>query len=136
MLRSGSAEGLHEVGGGNSEATGLGLDVGNSSKLGGVSSHSVSTDGGSGADDSSVDGAGDAIALLEIQLGEVEISLVVSIVILKILPGRLVDDLLHLEPLDGLVLGIDSAAVEAVDHVGVSLILFTSSVVSSSSGTS
>ena len=130
----GSVESLHEVRGRHGEASGSVLDVAGASDLGGVSDVPVASGLGSGSHDSGVDSAGDAVGLLEVELGEVEVLLVVGIVVLEVFAGGLINDLLHGESLDGLVLGVDSAAVGAVDDVGVSLVLLGSSVVSSLGG--
>ena len=118
MMRSGlPLEGLHEVGGWDGESTGLSFDVGGTSQLGGVSPVSISSGLASNSDDSSMNGAGNTVALLKIEFGEVEIFLFISIIILNIFSGGLVNDLLHLESLDGFVLRGDSSAVQAVYYV-------------------
>lgn len=125
-----AVEGLGETRGDLSEATGSGVFLLSSSDLGGVTSVTVTSRLGADSDNSSVDSARDAVVLLEVELGQVELSITVGGVILDILSGGLVDKLLHLESLDGLVLRDDSAAVETVRDVVVSLILLASSVVS------
>ena len=57
--------------------------------------------------------------------------LIVGVVLLDISSGGSVDHVSHLESLDGLVLWVDSTAVEASNDIGVTLVLFTSSVISS-----
>jgi hypothetical protein len=126
-----TVERLGEAGGDLGEATGSGVLLFGSSDLGGVTSVTVTSSLGAHSDNSGVDSARDAVVLLEVELGQVELSITVSRVVLDILSGGLVDKLLHLESLDGLVLRDDSAAVETVSDVVVSLILLASSVVSS-----
>ena len=120
---------------GDGDATGeVRLDV--HADLGGVSDESLSLDtgtasAGSGTDDSGVDSAGDTVVLLDVDLGHVEVLLVVRVVLLDISLGRGIDHVSHLESLDGLVLTDASSAVKASDDIGVSLVLLTASSVSS-----
>ena len=86
---------------------------------------------GASTHDTSVDGARDTILLLNINLGQVELLLVIGRVLLDISPGGSVDHLSHLEALDRFVLGHDTGAVDAPHDVGVSLVFLSSSVVSS-----
>ena len=104
--------------------------------LGGVSDVTLSldsstTNGGPHTDNSSVDSAGDAVLLLDVDLGEVEVFLIVSVVLLDVSARGSVDHVSHLESLDGLVLGNDSSTVDTSDDVGVALVVLTATVVSS-----
>ena len=60
-----------------------------------------------------MDGARNALALLEIDFWEMEI-VWIGEVILNIFPGRLVNDLSHGKSLDGLIFWVLSTAIEAV----------------------
>lgn len=126
-----AVESLGEARGNLGEGTGSGIFLLGSSDLGGVTSVTVTSSLGAHSDNSGVDGARDAVVLLEVELRQVELSIAVSGVILDILSRGLIDELLHLESLDGLVLRDNSAAVHAVGDVVVALILLASSVVSS-----
>ena len=75
--------------------------------------------GGADADDTGVDAAGDAVLLLDVDLGEVECLLVEREVVLDVSLGGAVDEVAHLEALDGLVLGAHLRAVKAANHVRV-----------------
>ena len=110
------------------------LDV--HANLGSVPDESLSLDsgtanGGSGTDDSGVDGARDAVLLLDVDLGEVEVLLIVSVVLLDVSAGRSINHVAHLEALDGLVLSDTPAAVNTSDDVGVALVVLSTTVVSS-----
>jgi len=120
----------NKIWGWDSESTGFVIVVLGLSELGGVSSVSITSGLGSNSDDSGMDSAGNAVALLEIDFWEMEV-LGVSVVIFNVFFGGLVDELLHGESHDGLILGDLSVAVEADHSVSVTLILLTSSVVSS-----
>jgi len=125
-------EGLDKIWCWDSESTGLGVNILNVSKLGGVSSVSISSGLGSDSNNSSMDGAGNAILLLEVDFWKMEgLIWVISVVIPDVLFGRLIDQLSHSESLDGFILWNLSSAVKAVDAIRMSLILLTSSVVSS-----
>ena len=87
--------------------------------------------GGADTDDAGVDAAGDAVLLLDVDLGQVEVLGVESKVVFDVSLGGAVHDVAHLESLDGLVLGVDTTAVGAVHDIGVSLVFLGSSVVSS-----
>jgi hypothetical protein len=109
-----------------------GVDV--AAKLGGVSLVSIAFDsgtanGGAGAHNTSMDAAGDAVLLLDVDLGQGEG--LVSGVLLQVSSGGAVNHLSHLEALDSFVLGHTAGAVQASDHVGMTLVLLPSSVVSS-----
>lgn len=54
-----------------------------------------------------------------------------SLVFLKILFGRGVNDVSDVEALDGLILGAESAAVYADDRLNITSVIFVSTVVSS-----
>lgn len=101
------------------------------SQLGRVSDVPVAAGLTSDTHDSRVDGARDAVLLLDIDFWEHEELLLVCRSLLDILLGRRVDNSLHLEPLDRLVLWHTSSAVDAHDDVRVSLVFFTPTVVSS-----
>ena len=129
---------LHLLGGdeGESGTTGHDLLTNVLSQLGSVALEAFSlgtSTGGEGthADNSSVDGAGHAVLLLDVDSGQVEVLSVVSKVVFDVSLGGTIDHVSHLESLDSLVLGDDSTAVDAAHDVGVSLVLLSSSVVSS-----
>lgn len=86
---------------------------------------------GAGTYNTGVDGARDTVLLLNIDLGQVELLLVIGRVLLDVSPGGSVDHLSHLEALDRFVLGHDTGAVDAPHDVGVSLVFLPSSVVPS-----
>ena len=96
-----------------------------------VSLGSSSAYAGTGADDTSVDAAGHAVIVLDIDLGQVEVLLVIGGVLLNISSGGAINHLSHLETLDGLVLGHAARAVHAPDNVRMTLVLLPSSVVPS-----
>jgi hypothetical protein len=87
----------------------------------------------SGSDDSGVDGAGDAVLVLDVDLGHGVGFFLVSVdgSLLNISLTGGVDHVLDHEPLDGLVLSDESAAVSAVDGIGVSFVVLVSSIISS-----
>ena len=93
--------------------------------------HSSTANCGASADDTSVDAAGDAVVHLDVDLGHNEELLLVGGVLPDVSPGGGVDHLAHLEAADSLVLGHATRAIHAPDHVRVSLVLLSSSVVSS-----
>ena len=99
------------------------------SELGGVSEASVLNS--SVSDNAGVDGAGYAVVELDVNLGHLEVGLVVGIVFLDISLGGGIHHVSLLEALDGLVLGDDSSAVGAAHSIRVALVLLVSSVVSS-----
>ena len=115
----------------NSEPSGSGLFSNVLSKLGGVSSVSITSGLTSGSDDSSMNGARHTVALLDVNLWQLEVAVIVCVVILDISLGRSINHVSHLESLDGFVLWVDSSAVKAVDDVRMSLILLSSPVISS-----
>ena len=95
-----------------------GVDV--AAQLGGVSLVSIAFDSGTayagaGAHNTSVDAAGDAVLLLDVDLGQGEG--LVSRVLLQVSSGRTVNHLSHLEALDSLVLGHTTGTVQASNHV-------------------
>ena len=83
------------------------------------------------ADSAGVDAAGNAVLLLDIDLGEVEVFITKGELLLDISAGGAVNKVAHLEALDGLVLGAALGAVEATDIVRVSLVALVPTVVSS-----
>ena len=102
------------------------------SQFGGVSFISITASLTSHSDNPGVNGAGNAVFLLEIDFWKMEgFGGIVGVVVHDVLFGGLIDQLSHGESLDGLILWADSGAVKAVDDIGVSLILLPSSVVSS-----
>ena len=116
----------------NCESTGHRFDVLDLSKLSGVSSVSITSSLTSDSDNSGMDGAGNAVFLLEIDFWKMEsFSGVVSVVIHDIFFGGLIDQLSHSESLDGLILWANSVAVETVNDIRMSLVLLSSSVISS-----
>ena len=115
----------------DSEAAGSVVIVLGLSELCGVSSVSITSGLRSDSDDSGVDGARNAVLLLEIDFWEMEVLWWVSAVIFDIFSGGLIHKLSHGKSLDGLIFGNLSVAVEADHTVRVSLIFLTSSVVSS-----
>ena len=103
-------------------------------QLGSVSLVSIAFDSGTayagaGAHNTSVDAAGDAVLLLDVDLGQGEG--LVSRVLLQVSSGRAVNHLSHLETLDSFVLGHAAGAVDAPHDVGMSLVFLPSSVVPS-----
>ena len=70
----------------DSESSGLVVVVFGLSELGGVSSVSITSGLGSNSDNSGMDGAGNAVALLEIDFWEMEV-LGISVVIFNIFSG-------------------------------------------------
>ena len=111
-----------------------GVDV--ASETGSVSLVSSSFDtgtanAGTSAHDTGVDAARDAVLLLNVDLGQVESVGGVRGVLFDISSRRSVNHLSHLEALDGLVLGHTAGAVDASDHVRMTLVLLPSSVVPS-----
>jgi len=119
------------------ESTGSGgiahwLTVSSSSELGGVSSISITSRLTSDSDDSSVNGTWNAVLHFNVKLWHnCSVILIISGCIHDIGLGRLVDQFLHHESLDGLILTDTSSAVDAVNFEGESLILLSPSVVSS-----
>ena len=112
----------------------IGVDV--AADLGGVSLVSVSLGSssayaGTGANDTGVDATGHTVIVLDIDLGQVEVLLVIGGVLLNISSGGAINHLSHLETLDGLVLGHAARAVHAPDNVRMTLVLLPSSVVPS-----
>ena len=102
------------------------------SKLGSVSLVSVSSGLGSDSNDSGVDSAGDAVLLFDVDLGQLEVVWsIISVVIFDISLWGTVDHVSHLESLDSFILWENSTTVEASNDVRMSLVLFTSSVISS-----
>ena len=83
---------------------------------------------GARADDSGVDGAGDAVGQLVVGLGDDEV--LVDLDSADILFGRGIDHVFDSEFLDAFILGNHSVAVGAVDGSGVALVHLASSVVS------
>ena len=78
-----------------------------------------------------MDGAGDAVLLLDVDLGQVEVLDVKCKVVFDVSLGRAVDQVTHLESLDGFVFGAHLGAVEAADRVRVAFVRLVSSVISS-----
>ena len=78
-----------------------------------------------------VDGAGDTPLLLNKELGKVEVLLVECKVVFDVSLGGAVNEVAHLESLDGFVLANESGAVVAADGLCKSLVLLASSVISS-----
>ena len=102
----------------------------------GVSLESISFGSGSAnsrADtyDTSVDGAGHTVLLLDVDLGKCEVLLVVCVVVLNISTRGPVNHLSHLEALDRLVLWHASGAVDASHSILVAAVVLASAVVSS-----
>ena len=126
------------VGGDQGEGSGAGNGLGAHvlSKLGGVSLEALtfagSTDlNGTETDNTGVDAASDAVLLLDVDLGQVEVLLVKCKVVFDVSLGGAVNEVAHLESLDGLVLGADLGAIEAANDVGVALVRLVPSVISS-----
>ena len=106
------------------------------SELGGVSLEAVSlgtgsADSGACANDTGVDGAGHAVLLLDIDLGQMEVLLSVCIVVFDVSSGGSVHHVSHLEALNSLIFGNTSSTVKASDDIRVALVMLSSSVVSS-----
>tara|TARA_B110000503_G_C6909410_1_gene314064 strand:- start:36 stop:644 length:609 start_codon:yes stop_codon:yes gene_type:complete len=113
-----------------------GLEANVLSKLGGVSLETLTLAGstnldGTEADNTGVNTAGNAVLLLDVNLGDVEVLDVKGKVVLNISLGGAIDKVAHLESLDGLVLGAALGAVKATNSVGVTLVALVPSVVSS-----
>ena len=102
-----------------------------SSKLGGISNVSVTSGLASNSDDSCVDGARDAVLVLDEDFWNIKLRFIVSAVVLKILFGWLVHNCFLNESFDGFILGEHPSAVKASDGIRVTLILFISTVISS-----
>ena len=84
------------------------------------------------AHDAVVDGAGDAVALLHVDLWEENGAGVVHDARLgDVAHGRALDHVAHDEALDGLVFRAEAPAVDAVDGLGVAASHLASAVVSS-----
>ena len=85
----------------------------------------------SDTNDSSVDGAWNAVRELHVDLWHLEVRLVVCVVFLDISLWGGIDHVALLETLDGLILGDTTTAVSASDCVSVALVLLVPTVVSS-----
>ena len=93
---------------------------------------SLSPSLGSNSDNSSMNSARNAVLLLEVDLWEMEVFVsIIGVVIHDIFSGGLVNQFSHGKSLDSFILWDDSSAIEAIDHITVTLVLLTSSVVSS-----
>ena len=97
------------------------------SELGGVSLEALSllaTADLSGTDthDTGVNTASDAVLLLDVDLGQIEVRCLESKVVFDVSLGRAVHQVAHLESLDGLVLGGHLGAVKAANSVRMSLV--------------
>ena len=106
------------------------------SKFGGVTLesltlHAAADLGGTDAHDTGVDAASNAVLLLHVDLGQIEVLGVKSKVVFDVSLGGAVHQVTHLESLDGLVLGAHLGAVEAANSVRVALVRLVSSVISS-----
>ena len=118
-------------------ATSEGLNAHVISEFGRVSLESFSlgtltSDGRADANDTLMDSAGNAVLLLDIDLGQVEsLGVLVSEVVADVSLGGSIEHVSHLESLDGLVLWHDSGAVDAADNVRVALVILRSTVVTS-----
>lgn len=86
---------------------------------------------GTDANNPGVDAATDAVLLLNIDLGQVEVLLFKCKVVSDVPLGGAVHKVAHLEALDSLVLRAGLSAVHAPNEVRVTLILLVSSVVPS-----
>ena len=123
-----------DQGKGSGAGDGLGADV--LSELGGVSletltlASSADLDGAE-TDNTGVDAASNTVLLLDVNLGQVEVLLVECKVVFDVSLGGAVNEVAHLESLDGLVLGADLGAIEAANDVGVALVRLVPSVISS-----
>ena len=89
---------------------------------------------GAGADDTLVDGAGDAHAGLHVELGESEALVVDGGVLGDVAGGRLIEHVADDEALDGLVLGGEAAAVGAVGGGGAATRVLGTAVISTLAG--
>ena len=121
---------------GKSSGAGEGLNANVLSQFGCLSLEALALAGaadldGTEAHNTGVNTACNAVLLLDIDLGDVEVLLVKSEVVLNISLGGAVNEVAHLESLDGLVLGAALGAVEAANSVGVTLVALVPSVVSS-----
>ena len=106
------------------------------SDLGSVALETFATAGsthlhGTETDNTGVDAASNTVLLLNIDLGQVEVLRVKSELLFDVSLGGAVDEVAHLESLNGLVLGAALGAVEATNVIGVALVALISSVVSS-----
>ena len=86
---------------------------------------------GAGTHDTRVDGAGDAVILLDVDLGHLEDGLIVGGVLLDISARRAIDEIPGLETSNGLVLGHSSSTEDASNSLRDTLVLLSSSVVPS-----
>jgi len=78
-----------------------------------------------------VNGARDAVLDLDVNLGQVELSLGESRLLLDVSLGGAVNHVAHLKAFHSLVLGADLCAVKATNDVGVATVLLVPSVISS-----
>ena len=99
--------------GASSDVHGSSPSVSLDSQLCGVSNVSIHSSLTSNTHDSSVDSAGNTVMHLHVNFWEVELLLRICGGLLNILLGRSVDDSLHLEPLDALILSDGPSAVAA-----------------------
>ena len=120
---------LSKLGEGEGSTSGVSLSLSELPELGGVSSQSVGS--ASDSHDSGVDGARHAVMKLHVDLGHVEVALSEGRALSDISLGGSIHHVSHLESLDGLVFAHKSAAVDASNHVVVSLVVLVSTVVSS-----
>jgi hypothetical protein len=123
-----------DQGQGRGAGDGLGAHV--LAELGGVSLEALTTAGATDLDgaethNAGVDAAGDAVLLLDVDLGQVEVLGVECKVIFDVSLGGAVNEVAHLESLDGLVLGAHLRAVKAANGVRVALVRLVPPVISS-----
>ena len=116
--------------GAGSDIDGSSMFVSLDSELGRVPDVSILASLTSYTHDSCVNSARNAVLHLNVDFWEVEL-FAISRFLLNILPGGSIDDGLHLESLDSLVLADGSSAVAADDCIRMTLVFFTPTVVSS-----
>ena len=88
--------------------------------------------GGTRTHNAGVDAAGDAVLLLDVDLGQMEVlGVLVCKVVFHVSPGRTVEHVPHLESLDRLVLADKASAVSTADSLGAALVILRSTVVTS-----
>ena len=78
-----------------------------------------------------MDSTSDTVLLLNVDLGEMEMLLLECKVVFNVSLGGSINEVTHLESLDGFILGDNFSAVMASDYVSMTLVILASSVISS-----
>jgi hypothetical protein len=104
--------------------------------LSSVSDVSLTLDTGtanSGADfhDLRMDSTRNAVLLLDVDLGKVEVLLIIRVVFFDVSSRGSIDHVAHLETLDSLILGRHTSTAIAGDDIRMALVLLTTTVVPS-----